>query len=99
MSKIYCVNTSHGTHSFYLEANGETHYLFSQRFTSGDKAYFGKGVHIDAAIDFSRAKRNATVLHTMQKLPSYIKYVEKTYGIEVLRQTSRKKARSPKSVA
>ena len=99
MSKIYCTNSSHGTHTFYLEANGETHYLFSQSYKRGVREYFGKGVHLDAAMDFSRAKKNVAVLHTMQKLPSYIKYVEKAYDLQILRQTSRKKERSKKRAA
>lgn len=89
---IYCLTTDKAVQSFYLEADGETHYLFSQRYKRGVKEYFGSGVHIDAAMDFSRARHDASILRTMQKLPSYIKYIEKEYGIEVLRQTVRKNA-------
>ena len=98
-TNVYCLNTDKGVHSFYLEANGETHYLFSQTFRHGVKEYFGQGVHIDAAMDFSRAKNNTAVINTMRKLPSYIKYIEKEYGIVVLRQTVRKNAYSKRSIA
>ena len=91
-TRIYCLTTDKEIQSFYLEAEGETHYLFSQQYKRGVKEYFGSGVHIDAAMDFSRARHNAAILHTMRKLPSYIKYVEKEYGLEVLRQTARKNA-------
>ena len=97
-TSVYCLTTDKGVQSFYLEAYGETHFLFSQNYRRGVKEYFGRGVHIDAAMDFSRAGRNSAVLSTMTKLPSYIKYVEKEYGIQVLRQTARKKTRSKSSI-
>ena len=90
--KVYCITTEKGIQSFYLEACGETHYLFSQNFRRGVKEYFGAGVHLDAAIDYSRAGHDAAVLRTMRKLPSFIKYIEKEYGIEVFRQTIRRNA-------
>ena len=98
-AKIYCATTQRGVQTFYLEAYGETHYLFTQSFKRGVKNYFGKGVTIDGAFDYSRAKHNTAVFHTMRKLPSYIKYVEKEYGIEVLRQTIRKNKNAKKCAA
>ena len=98
-TSVYCVTTGKGEQSFYLEACGETHFLFSQNFRRGVKEYFGAGVHIDAAMDFSRARSNTSLLKTMSKLPSYIKYVEKEYGIEVLRQTARKSAGAKRRIA
>ena len=96
---VYCVTTSKGVHSFYLEACGEIHYLFSQGYKRGVSKYYGKGVNINDALDPSRAKRNTAVLKTMSKMPSYIRYIEKEYGIEVLKQTSRKHSRHKKSAA
>ena len=87
---IYCATTSKGIQSFYITANGETHFLFSQNFRRGVKDYFERGVRIDEAINFARAKGNNAVMHTMEKLPSYIRYVEREYGMEVLRKTARK---------
>jgi hypothetical protein len=98
-TNVYCLATDKGLQNFYLEACGETYYLFSQNYRRGVKAYFGQGVHIDAAMDFSRAHNNTAILNTMRKLPSYIKYIEKEYGIEVLRKTARKNAYSKRSVA
>ena len=98
-TNIYCLTTDKGIQSFYLEAQGETHYLFSQSFRRGVKEYFGQGVHLDAAMDFSRARHDDAIVRTMKKLPSYIKYIEKEYGIEVLRQTARKNAYSKRRVS
>ena len=89
---IHCVNTSHGALSFYVKAYGETHFLFSQKYKSGVIGYFGNGVSIDAALDFSRANGNTAVLHTMEKLPIYIRYVEREYSLDILRKTAQKNA-------
>ena len=88
---VYCRTTARGRQSFFVEAHGETHYLFSQAFRASVKAYYENGVWLDFALDFSRAGRNTAVLNTMRKLPGYIKYVEKLYDISLLRQTARKK--------
>ena len=98
-TNVYCLTTDKGIQSFYLEAYGETHYLFSQNFRRGVKEYFGQGVNLDDAMDYSRAKNNYSVVHTMRKLPSYIKYIEKEHDIEVLRSTARKKAHTKKYAA
>lgn len=97
--KVYCLTTDKAVQSFYVEVCGKSHYLFSQRFRQGVKEYFGKGVDIDMALDFSRAKNDTAVINTMRKLPSRIKYVEKEYGIEVLRQTARRNANSKRHAA
>ena len=98
-TNVYCLTTDKGIHSFYLEAYGKTHYLFSQSYRRGVREYFGQGVHLDYALDVSRAGYDSAIIRTMRKLPSYIKYIEKEYGIEVLRQTARKNAYRNKSVA
>ena len=89
-TNVYCRTTARGIQSFYLEAEGESHYLFSQKFRRGVAQYFTQGVCIDAAMDFSRAHRDTAIIHTMKKLSTHIKYAEKEYGIVVLRQTFRK---------
>ena len=87
---IYCETTAKGVQSFFINANGETHFLFSQNFRRGVKDYFERGVRIDEAINFKRANGNSAIIHTMEKLPAYIRYVEREYGMEVLRRTARK---------
>ena len=86
---IYCETTAKGVQSFFINANGETHFLFSQNFRRGVKDYFERGVRIDEAINFKRANGNSAIIHTMEKLPAYIRYVEREYGMEVLRRTAR----------
>ncbi len=84
---IYCVATAKGVHSFYLVQDGKEHFLFHQNYRRGVAAYFKRGVVLKDAFDFGRAGRDSAVMRTMQKLPAYIRYVEKENGIEVLDRT------------
>ena len=92
-AKIICRTTAKGESSFYVSVDGETHFLFSQNYHTGVRRYFRGPVSVTKAIDFSCAKGNKALIHTMEKLPSYIRYVEREYGIEVLKQTQRRNAR------
>ena len=90
---VYCEPTDRGVHSFFLVTTSEEYYLFSQNYRKGVQSYFGQGVRLDEAINFSRTHHDNAVMRTMEKLPMYIKYVEKEYGIEVLEQTKKKNKR------
>ena len=96
---VYCKRNSKGMHDFYMNVHGESYYLFSQNYRYGVECYFSAGVSLDRAWDFSVAKHDTAVLRTMEKLPSYIRYVESLYGIEVLRKTVKKNARQHKRAA
>lgn len=91
---IYCESSSKGIHSFYLVTSVNEYYMFSQNYRKGVHEYFNKGVRIDEATDFSKSRRDNAIRRTMTKIPVYIKYIEKEYGVEVLEQTKRKHRRS-----
>ena len=99
LNTIFCKTTAKDTHSFYITANGETHFLFAQSFRRGVKNYFEHGVRIDEAINFTKAKGDRALMRTMEKLPSYIHYIEREYGMEILKKTSRKNQTSKKRAA
>ena len=92
-TKIYCRTTDAGVQSFYLVHRGEEHFLFSQDYRTSVRNYYGRGVPIDRALNNPRAGENTALRKTMEKLPSYIRYVEKEYGITVLEQTRRREER------
>lgn len=91
---IYCKPSAKGIHSFYLVTADAEYYLFSQDYRKGVHEYFCKGVRIDEATDFSKSRRDNAIRRTMTKIPVYIKYIEKEYGVEVLEQTKRKHQRN-----
>lgn len=87
---IYCEPTSRGVHSFFLITSESEYFLFSQDYRKGVHEYFNKGVRIEDATDFSKSHRDNAIRKTMTKIPMYIKYIEKEYGIEVLEQTKKR---------
>ena len=89
--KIYC-KPQNGMHSFYLKDKKDEYYLFSQDYRKSVQQYYGNGVHLDRAIDYSKCHRDSALARTMTKLPAYIKYIEKEYSISVLRRTMKKNA-------
>ena len=89
-STVYCIPTDKGIHTFYLVVDGKEYYLFRQNYRKGVNSFFRDGVTLDRALDFTKAHHNDALIRTMQKLPIYIKYIEKYYGLEVLRATAKR---------
>ncbi len=87
---IYCKPTSKGIHSFYIAIEEQKYFLFEQNYRKGVNEFFRDGVDINRALDFSKAKFDNALIKTMQKLPIYIKYIEKNYDIEILKSTAKK---------
>lgn len=91
---IFCETTAKGIHTFYLSANCQIYYLFDQDYRKGVQKYFGRGVLIDEAINYSRAHNDNAVIRTMSKIPMYVKYIEKEFAIEVLEQTKKRNSKN-----
>ena len=91
---IYCRTTDRGIHTFYLRSKGCDYYLFRQNYRRGVDEYFRSGVVLERAIDFGKSRQNEAIKRTMQKLPSYIKYIEKEYEIQILNKTIKRNARA-----
>lgn len=89
---ISCKENSRGRLSFYLTAKDENYFLFYQKYKTGVNKLFSAGMRLDEAIDFSRAKGDFAVLHTMEKLPSYIRYIEREYDVAIFHKTEKKVA-------
>lgn len=89
-TKIYCESTGNGMQAFYLTVGSYGYYLFSQSYRRGVQQYFSKGVSIDQSMNYSRAHRDDALIRTMTKIPMYVNYIEKEYGIEVFEQTKKK---------
>ncbi|WP_456028916.1 hypothetical protein [Ruminococcus sp.] len=91
---VYCKPTSKGVHSFYLLIGSEEFFLFSQAYRKGVEEYYGRGVHFDESMNYSKAHNDSAVIRTMKKIPMYVKYVEKEYVIEVLEQTKKRNSQN-----
>ncbi len=91
---IYCKPTEKGIHSFYLTVGTEEFFLFSQAYRKSVEEYYGKGVRINESMKYSRAHNDSAITRTMDKIPMYVKYIEKEYAIEVLEQTKKRRAQN-----
>lgn len=87
---IYCKRNTNGRDSFYLESEGERYWLFDQNHRKGVNEHFGKGLFLTDALSHRKAGCDGAVCKTISKLPAYIKYVEKEYGIAVLERTKKR---------
>ena len=88
----YDFNNEQAYQDFYLTHDGRDYFLFRQEYRKGIKEYFGRGgVDIDRAIKNNWNKLDTAVIRTIDKIPSYIRYIEKQYGIAVLEQTKKRR--------
>lgn len=85
---VYCRTTAKGVQSFYIRAEGKTYFLFQQDYRVSNRDYFRKGVRLDDLGRYAGA-HSASVRKTLDKLPAYIRYIEKEYGIAVYERTKR----------
>ena len=93
-TKIYCTVSSKGTHSFYLEQDGKRYFLFNQNYRKSVHRYFQYGASLEEATNFNRIHGDGALANTMEKLPAYIKYIEKEYQIAVFEKTREKQKKS-----
>lgn len=90
LTRIFCKMCMNGRQAFYIEADGEIYFLFEQSYRKTIKSYYGKGVSLEQSMKFANSKSFA-VRNVMEKLPLYIKYIEKEYGISIFEKTKRKR--------
>lgn len=90
MTTIYCKHNSNKKTDFYMIANGVHYYLFSQKSYCGVTKFYRNGVCLKDAINHKRGRSDYAIHKTMTKLPSYIRYIEKEYGIAVFDRSIRK---------
>lgn len=92
-ARIYCTSNHRGTHLFFLDLGKEQFFLFSQAYRKGVEEFYGRGVFIDESMNYNKAHKDSSILKTMEKIPMYVKYVEKEYDLEVLKQTQKRCSR------
>lgn len=88
--KIQCVTTDKGIHSFYMILDDAKYYLFSQAFKRGVHELYRNGIDYNDAINHAKSHHDRAINKTMEKIPIYVEYVEKEYGIRFLEKTKKK---------
>lgn len=87
---IFCEVTDKGIHSFYLKRGREKYFLFCQNYRKGVHEYYSGGVTIDESMNYAKSHNDCAIRRTMTKIPKYIKYAEKEFGVEVMRRTKQR---------
>lgn len=90
-SKVFCRTVAKGEQAFYVTVDGKEYYLFRQNYKVSNKLFFQNGVSIDCINNYNGVHSMA-VRHTLDKLPSYLRYVEKEYDIAIYSRTNKDKA-------
>lgn len=90
-NKIYCKETNYGKLSFYVRVDNKDYFLFSQDFKKSVSDYFSLGVSIDESNDYSLG-HGVAVRKVLDKLPSYVRYVEKEFNLAIYNKTKREKS-------
>ena len=89
---VFCKTTAKATQSFFVKVGGRDYFLFQQDFRKSNKEFFRNGVGVHAINNYSRV-HSTVVRKTLDKLPSYIRYIEKEYDVAIYEKTKRKEKR------
>ena len=87
---IYSKTTEKGKQTFYLVSQGREYFLFTQKYYKGVRNYFQNKKHLDDALDVSKSRHDTALIKTMTKIPLYIKFIEKEFGIAIMKTSFRK---------
>ena len=93
MTSIYYERTN-GMHDFYLSNDGKDYYLFSQAMKRSVDIFYRGRINLDKALCHGIGKRDHAVHHTMDKLKTYIRYIEMQHDIIILNRTYKKSKRA-----
>ena len=86
---VFCKTTAKATQSFFVKVGGREYFLFQQDFRKSNKEFFRNGVGVHAINNYSSVHSTA-VKKTLDKLPSYIRYIEKEYDVAIYEKTKKK---------
>lgn len=79
MKNRIIINSGADVLNFYLVNQYGTYYLFTQRYSRGVFEYFRFGKSENEIRSFRRWEKNPRLNKTIEKLPSYIRYVMREY--------------------
>ena len=87
-AKIFCKTIAKGKQSFYVTVNEKRYFLFTQDYRISNKEFFQNGVGISEKNKYANVHSTA-VKRTLDKLPAYIRYVEKEYDVAIYEKTQK----------
>ena len=84
-NKVYCRTVAQGIQEYYLQTENGRYYLFEQGYRVTNRDYFKNGVDVNKIGDF-RNVRSESVRMTLDKLPKYLKKLDKRYGLALYKR-------------
>ena len=93
---IYCKTVGKGVQAFYVAVGSKSYFLFTQKYRVGVRDYFGAGKRIDE-LSSACKHTNSAVRRTASKLPSYLHYIEKEYGVVLYDKRENQKSKTHKN--
>lgn len=91
-AKIFCKTMAKGRQSYYVAVNGKIIFLFTQNYRVSNKLFFQNGVCINEINSYTNV-HSTSVKKTLDKLPCYLRYVEKEYGVAIYEKTKKAQER------
>ena len=85
-AKIICKTEEKDKLYFYAVINSKEYFLFTQSYKRSVKQFFKNGVSVNGINDYSSA-HSTCVRRVLDKLPSYLHYIEKEYSVEIYNKT------------
>ena len=90
---IHCTQPIRGALYFFVVSEGERYYLFGQSFRPSLWNRYRFGVQLDDALDWAKGRFPAD-RKVCEKLFKSIPYIEKAYGLALLRRSRKASQRS-----
>ena len=87
-------DTGYALQTYYVKVDGKDYFLFNQSFRRSNKEYFADGVTINELKQFSKIHSHS-VRRILDKLPSYLRYIEKEYGVTIYDKSASSAKRKP----
>ena len=94
-AKVICKAAGKGQQNFFVVVAGKEYYLFRQDYRASNQDFFKNGVSIDSIGNYDGVHSQA-VRKTLDKLPTYLRYIEKEYGIAIYERGAQKTAKKQK---
>ena len=89
-AKVFCKTVDKGVQAFYVKVDGKDYFLFRQDFRKSVKEFFQFGVNVNVINNYSLA-HSVAVRKTLDKLPTYLHYIEKEYDVYIYEKTKEMK--------
>ena len=91
-AKIVCKKIDFNTQALYVDVKGVEHFLLQRSYKNECREFFKQGYYLTDNINYSKL-HNSAFKKMLDKIPSYIKYLENILGVPLYEKTKQKNNR------